>query len=151
MKCFSETDKEYRKAWETMSHFRNSGINRLEGHEACWGSGGGGGYSVAKSCPAVATPWTAAHQASLFFSISQSLLTLMSGESMMPSKHLTLCHLLFLPSIFPSIRVFSSESKLFTSSGQSIGASASTDWLQLIINSWAKGLYFTYYYISNSK
>ena len=97
-----------------------------------------------------ATPWTVAHQASLFFTISQSLLKLMSEESMMPSKHLTLCHQLFLPSIFPSIRVFTSESKLFTSSGQSIGASASTDWLQLIINSRAKGLYFTYYYISNS-
>ena len=148
MKCFSETDKEYRKAWETTSHFRNSGINCLEGHEVCWGSGGGGCYSVAKSCPTLCNPMDCSTPG--FFSISQSLLKLMSEESMMPYKHLTLCHLLFLPSIFPSIRVFSSESKLFTSSGQSIGASASTDWLQLIIISWAKGLYFTYYYISNS-
>ena len=56
------------------------------------------------------TPWTAAHQASLSFTISQSLLELMSFELVMPSKHLILCrHLLLLPSIFPSIRVFSNE------------------------------------------
>ena len=54
------------------------------------------------------TPWTAARQASLSFSISQSLLKLMSIESVMPSNHLVLCHpLLLLPSIFPSIGVFS--------------------------------------------
>ena len=58
-----------------------------------------------------ATPWTAAHQASLSFTISRSLLKLMSIESVMPSNHLVLCHPL-LPSIFPSIRVFSSESAL---------------------------------------
>ena len=57
------------------------------------------------------TPWTAACQASLSITISQSLLKLMSIESVMPSNHLILCHpLLLLPSIFPSIRVFSSES-----------------------------------------
>ena len=56
------------------------------------------------------TPWTAAHQVSLSFTISQSLLKLMSIESVMPSNHLILCHpLLPLPSIFPSIRVFSNE------------------------------------------
>ena len=55
-------------------------------------------------------PWTAAHQASLSFTISLNLLRLMSFESVMPSNHLILCcPLLFLPSIFPSIRVFSSE------------------------------------------
>ena len=60
-----------------------------------------------------AIPWTAAHQASLSFTISQSLLRLMSIESVMPSNHLILCcPLLLLPSIFPSIRVFSSESAL---------------------------------------
>ena len=59
------------------------------------------------------TPWTVARQASLFFTISWSLLKLMSTESIMPSNHLILCHpLLLLPSIFPSIRVFSSESAL---------------------------------------
>ena len=59
------------------------------------------------------TPWTAARQASLSFTISQGLLKLMSIESVMPSNHLILCYpLLLLPSIFPSIRVFSSESVL---------------------------------------
>ena len=57
------------------------------------------------------TPWTAARQASLSFTISQSLLKLMTIELVMPSNHLILCHpLLLLPSIFPSIRVFSNES-----------------------------------------
>ena len=56
------------------------------------------------------TPWTAAHQASQSFTISQSLLKLMSIELVIPSKHLILCHLLLLlASIFPNIRVFSSE------------------------------------------
>ena len=60
-----------------------------------------------------ATPWTAARQASQFFTNSQSFLKLMSIESVMPSNHLTLCHpLLLLLSIFPSIRVFSNESAL---------------------------------------
>ena len=60
-----------------------------------------------------ATPWTAAHQASLSITNSQSLLKLMSIKLVMPSNHLILCHpLLLLPSIFPSIRVFSNESVL---------------------------------------
>ena len=60
-----------------------------------------------------ATLWTAARKASLSITNSQSLLTLMSIESVMPSNHLILCHpLLLLPSIFPSIRVFSNESAL---------------------------------------
>ena len=55
-----------------------------------------------------AAPWTAARQAFLFFTMSQSLLKLMSIELVMPSSHLILCRpLLLLPSIFPSIRVFS--------------------------------------------
>ena len=57
-----------------------------------------------------ATPWTAAHQASLSTTNSQSLLKLMSIELVMPSNHLILCHPLLLPPIFPSIRVFSNES-----------------------------------------
>ena len=57
------------------------------------------------------TPWTVAHQTSLSSTTSQRLLKLVSIESVMPSKHLILCCLLlFLPSIFPSIRVFSNES-----------------------------------------
>ena len=58
-------------------------------------------------------PRTVAHQGSLSFTISWNLLKLMSIELVMPSNHSILCHpLLFLPSIFPSIRVFSSESAL---------------------------------------
>ena len=61
------------------------------------------------------TPWTAACQASLSSPISQSLLRVMSTGSLMPSNHLILCHpLLFLPSILPSIRVFSNQSALLT-------------------------------------
>ena len=60
-----------------------------------------------------ATPWTAMHQASMSITSSWSLLKLMFIESVMPSNHLILCHpLLLLPSVFPSIRVFSSESAL---------------------------------------
>ena len=66
------------------------------------------------------TPWTATCQASLSFTVSQSLFKLMSIDLMMPFNHLILCPLL-LPSIFPSIRVFSSEAALCI---QSIGASA---------------------------
>ena len=61
----------------------------------------------------IATPWTAAHQASLSITNSQSLLKLMSIKLLMPSNHFILCHpLLLLPSIFPSIRVSSSKSVL---------------------------------------
>ena len=60
-----------------------------------------------------ATPWTAAHQASLYFTVSQSLLQLMSNESVMPSNRLVLCPpLLCLLTIFSSIKVFSDESAL---------------------------------------
>ena len=66
--------------------------------------------SVTQSCLTLVTLWTAARQASLSFTISWSLLKLMSIESMMPSNDLILCHLLLLlPSIFPSIRIFSNE------------------------------------------
>ena len=66
--------------------------------------------SAAGSCP---TPWTAAHQASLSITNPQSSLKLMSINSVMRSNHLILCcPVLFLPSVFPSIRVFSSESVL---------------------------------------
>ena len=60
-----------------------------------------------------ATPWTAAHQVSLSITNSQCFLKIMSIESVMPSNHLILCcSLLLLPSIFPSIRIFSNESTL---------------------------------------
>ena len=67
----------------------------------------------AQLCPTLCDPWAAARQASLSFTISQSLLTLMCIESVMPSNHLILRHpLLLLPLIFLSIRVFSNESVL---------------------------------------
>ena len=67
--------------------------------------------SVTQSYSTLWDPWTAAHQASLSFTISQSLPKLMCIESVMPSNHLILCRpLLLLPSIFPRIRVFSNES-----------------------------------------
>ena len=67
--------------------------------------------SVAKSCQIFAISWTAACQGSLSFIISWNLLKPMSIESVMTSNYLILCHpLLFLPSIFPSIKVFSNES-----------------------------------------
>ena len=85
-------------------------------------------YSSVQSLSCVwlfATPWTAAHQASLSITNSQSPSKPMSIELVMPSNHLILRHpLLLLPSIFPSIRVFSNEPAL-ASCGQNIGVSAS--------------------------
>ena len=83
-----------------------------------------------------ATPWTAAHQASLSFTISRSLLKFTSIESVMSSNHLILCHpLLLLPSVFPASESFP-MSQLFTSGGQSIGASASASVLPVNIQGW---------------
>ena len=77
------------------------------------------------------TPWTATRQASLSITNSRSSPKIMSIESVMPFNHLILCHLLLLlPSIFPSIRVFSNVSAR-QSGGQSIGVSASTSVLPL--------------------
>ena len=92
--------------------------------------------SVSQSCPSFVTPWTATHQAFLSFTISQSLLKLMSIESVMPSNH---------PSIRSSVILFSSclqsfptsgsfpMTQSFTSGGQSIGASASASVLPMNI------------------
>ena len=81
------------------------------------------------------TPWTAAHKASLFFTISQSLLKHMFIELVMSCNHLILCHpfLLCLPS-FPALGSFP-VNQLFTSDGQSIGASASASILPMTIQS----------------
>ena len=69
---------------------------------------------VTQPCLLFAMSWTAARQASLSFTVSQSLPRLVSIESVMPSNHLILCRpLLLLPSIFPSIRVFSNNSALY--------------------------------------
>ena len=68
--------------------------------------------SLTQWCPLFATPWTAADPTPLSVTISWSLLKLMSIESVMPSNRLVLCHPLLLPSILPSIKVFSNESAL---------------------------------------
>ena len=82
------------------------------------------------------TPHTAAHQASLSFTISKSLLKFMSIESMMPSNHLILCcPLLFCPQSFPASGSFP-MSQLFTLGGQSTGASASASVLPKNIQGW---------------
>ena len=79
------------------------------------------------------TPWTAAPQFSVSITNSQSLPKFLTIESVMPSNHLIPCrHLLLLPSIFPSIRVFSNES-----GGQSIGVSASTSVLPMNTQDWS--------------
>ena len=84
-------------------------------------------------------PWTAAHQASLSITNSQSLLRLMSFKSVMPSNHLILWHpLLLLPSVIPSIRLFSNKSALCFGhfGGQSIGVSALASVLPINIQDW---------------
>ena len=89
--------------------------------------------SDAQSCPTIFDPLTAVRQTSLYITNSQSLLRLTSIELMMPSNHLILCcPLLFLPSIFPSIRVFSNES-LLCIRWLSIEASASASVLPMNI------------------
>ena len=83
-----------------------------------------------------ATPWTAVHQASLSITNSRSSLKLGSIESVMPSNHLILCYpLLLLPSIIPSIRVFSNESAL-PIRWQNIGVSSSASVLPVNIQDW---------------
>ena len=91
--------------------------------------------SVQSLSSVVATPWTAARQVSLSFTICYSLPKLMSIELMMSSHHLILCHpLLLLPSIFLSIRVFSNDSVL--PAGQSIGVSALGSVFPMNIQDW---------------
>ena len=69
--------------------------------------GDGGSVQLLSCVRLLATPWTAARQAFPSFTISWSLLKFMSNESVMPTNYIILCHPLLLPSIFPSIRVFS--------------------------------------------
>ena len=82
-----------------------------------------------------ATPWTAAQQAFLSFIIFRSLLKFTPIELVMPSNHLILCRPLLLPSLFPSIRVFSKESVLHIR-GQSIRASALASVLPMNVQDW---------------
>ena len=82
------------------------------------------------------TPWSAAHQASLSITNSQSLPKLMSIESVMPFNHLILCHPLLSTSSFPASGSFQ-MSQLFTSGGQSIRFSASTSVLPMNTQDWS--------------
>ena len=103
--CFSDTDQIHNSAFFSVYHE----VEELEPRFSDI-------VAVVQSLSPVwlfMTPWTAAHQASLSFTVSQSLLKPMSIESVMPSNHLILCRPLFLvSSVFPSIRVFSNESLL---------------------------------------
>ena len=82
-------------------------------------------------------PWTAAHQVSLSFTLSWSLIKLISIESVMPSNHLILCRpILLLPSIFSSIRVFYNDSAFCVRRPKSIGASASASVLPMNNQGW---------------
>ena len=86
----------------------------------------------------LATPWIAAHQASLSITNSRSSLRFTSIESVMPSSHLILCHpLLLLRSVFPSIRVFSNESALCIRWPPSIGVSALASVLPMNTQDWS--------------
>ena len=97
---------------------------------------GGGGVQSLSCVQLFVTPWTAACQAFLSYTISHSLLKLMSIELVMLSNHLILCcSLLLLASIFPSIRVFSNESVLYIRC-QSSGASVSASVLPMNIQDW---------------
>ena len=94
-------------------------------------------YSATQLCLTHCDPWTAACQASLSFSISQSLLKLMSIESMVPSNHFILCHLFSsFPQSFPASGSFP-MSQFFASGDQSIGASASTSVLPVNTQDWS--------------
>ena len=91
-------DGSCRFSWPNFLYFRSGYISSIQLLSHFW---------------LFATPWTTMHQASLSITNSWSLLKLMSIKSVMPSNHLILCHPhLFLPSIFPSIRIFSNESVL---------------------------------------
>ena len=106
------------QAWGVGEHL--SGETALMGWSCCSREEGtllaAGGRCVVQMLSNVwhfETPWTATHQASLSFTVSQSFLKLMSIESVMQSNHLIVCcPLLLLPSVFPIIRVFSNESTL---------------------------------------
>ena len=100
--------------------------------------------------PLFVTSWTAARQASLSFTNFQSLLKLMSIESGMPSNHLILCRpLLLLPSIFPSIRIFSNESALLTSWLESTGVSASASVLPMNTQDWSPSEWTGWIYLQS--
>ena len=107
------------QGWDHQSHtstvrgFRSQRKAVHGGQEWTWSEKGeGGGVQSLSHVWLFTTPWTTAHQGPLSFTVSQSLLRFMPSESVMLSNHLILCYPLLLLSMFPSIRVFSSESTL---------------------------------------
>ena len=109
--CFPQVESNTWNRQSINAHWKDEWMNSLDGWIDYFTQ-----YNSVQSLSRVqlfATPWTAARQASLSITNFQSLLKLASIESVMPSNHLILCHpLLLLPSIFPSIRIFSNESVL---------------------------------------
>ena len=107
---------EFKNTWKEIIHCLRIHIHVARVQKHSWYQLSWGYTNVVQSlshAQLFATPWTAARQVSLSFTISQSLLKLMSIESVMPSNRLILyCLLLLLPSIFPSIRMFPNESAL---------------------------------------
>ena len=104
--------------FSVLSRWQDSGSLNVIDCVPCWirvwglWSGSVQLSSVAQSCPTLCDPMNHSHQASLSITNYQSLPRPLSIESVMPSNHLILCHLLLLPSIFANIKVFSSESAL---------------------------------------
>ena len=123
--CFSDTDQIHNSAFFSVYH-------EVEELELRFSDIVAVVQSLSPVCLFM-TPWTAAHQASLSFTVSQSLLKPMSIESVMPSNHLILCHPLLLCLLsFPASGSFP-MSQFFASGRQSIGASASTSVLLMNI------------------
>ena len=126
---YLENSMDRRAWWVTAHRIAKSWVTETEQQEELGDGSPQSHYIVAIQLLShvlfFATLWTTAHQASLSITISQSLLKLLSVESVMPSNYLVLCcPLLTLPSIFPSVRVFL-VSWLFATGGQSTGTSAS--------------------------
>ena len=93
--------------------------------------------SVTQSCPTLCDPWTAAPQATLFITNSQSVLKFISTKSVMPSSHLILCHPLLLPPPIPPSVISFPISQFFAWGSQSIGASASASVLPVNTQDWS--------------
>ena len=130
-----KTSAQFMVLWFHRLHLRNTGTLMVDGRVTAQLKSSS--IELLSCVRLFSTPWTAARQASLSISNCQSLLKLTSIEWLMPPNHLILCRpLLFLPSIFPSIRVCS-VSQLFASRGQSIGVSALASVLPMNTEDWS--------------
>ena len=129
----------YSEGVRPTAHVHHQGVDGeiiSQSHQEVWVLSNFSSVQLLSCVRLFVTPWMAARQASLSITYSWSPPKPMSIESVMPSNHLILCHiLLLLPAIFPSIRVFSNESVLRIGD-QSIGASASASVLSTNIQDW---------------